>query len=70
VPLKKHESGDLADYHNILNGWKNYFCQLLKVHSLNDVRQTGMYTADTLAHETSSFEVEITTEKQKRHINH
>jgi len=38
--LVKDENGDLiADSHNILNRWKNYFCQLLNVHGINDIRQ-------------------------------
>jgi hypothetical protein len=28
----------LADSHNILNAWKNYFSQLLNVHNASDVR--------------------------------
>jgi hypothetical protein len=36
----KDESGDLlADSYSILNRWKNYFSQLLNVHSVSDVRQ-------------------------------
>jgi hypothetical protein len=36
----KDENGDLlADAHNILNRWKNYFPQLLNVHRVSDVRQ-------------------------------
>jgi hypothetical protein len=36
----KAENGDLlADYHNILCRWKNYFSQLLNVHNGSDVRQ-------------------------------
>jgi hypothetical protein len=27
--------------HNILNRWKNYFSQLMNVHSVSDVRQIG-----------------------------
>jgi hypothetical protein len=39
--LVKDERGDLvADPHNILNRWKNYFCQLLNVHGASGVRQT------------------------------
>jgi hypothetical protein len=35
----KGENGDqLVDSHNILNMWKNYFCQLLNVCGVNDVR--------------------------------
>jgi hypothetical protein len=29
----------LADSHNILNRWKNYYSQLLIVHNVSDVRQ-------------------------------
>jgi hypothetical protein len=36
--LKKDENGDLlADSHNILNRWKNYFSQLLNVHRASDI---------------------------------
>jgi hypothetical protein len=37
----KDENGDLlADSHNILNRWKNYFSQLLNVHihTLDDTK--------------------------------
>jgi hypothetical protein len=38
----KDENGNLlADCHNILKIWKNYFCQLLNVHGVNDARQTN-----------------------------
>jgi hypothetical protein len=41
--LVKDENGDLlADSHNILNRWKNYFSQLLNVYRVSDVRQTEM----------------------------
>jgi hypothetical protein len=37
--LVKDENGDLlADSHNILNGWKNYFSQLFNVHRVSDAR--------------------------------
>jgi hypothetical protein len=43
----KDENGDLlADSHNILNTWKNYFSQLLNVHDVSDVRQTEVHTAE------------------------
>jgi hypothetical protein len=36
--LVKDENGDLlADSHNILNRWRNYFPQLLNVHNVSDV---------------------------------
>jgi hypothetical protein len=42
--LLKDENGDLlADSHNILNRWKNYFSQLLNVNNVSDVRQTEVH---------------------------
>jgi hypothetical protein len=36
---EKNENGDLlADSHNILNRWKNYFSQLLNVRKVSDLR--------------------------------
>jgi hypothetical protein len=66
--LVKDENGELlADSHSILNRWKNYFCQLLNVHGVNDVTQCEIHTAETLIPEPSSFEVEIAIEKLKRY---
>jgi hypothetical protein len=66
--MVKEENGDLlADSHSILNRWKNYFCQLLNVHGVNDVRQTEIHTAEALVPEPSSSEVEIAIEKLKRY---
>jgi hypothetical protein len=40
------ENGDLlADSHNILNRWKNYFSRLLNVHNISDVRHTEVHAA-------------------------
>jgi hypothetical protein len=45
--LMKDENCDLlADSHNILNRWKNYFSQLLNVHNVSDVKQTEVHTAE------------------------
>jgi hypothetical protein len=56
--MVKEENGDLlGDSHSILNRWKNYFCQLLNVHGVNDVRQTEIHTAQPLVPEPSSSEV-------------
>jgi hypothetical protein len=52
----------LADSHNILNRWKNYFCHLLNIMMYNDVRQTEMHTAEPLVLEPSSSDVEIAIE--------
>jgi hypothetical protein len=38
----------LADAHNILNRWKNYFSRLLNVHRVSDVRQIEIHTAEPL----------------------
>jgi hypothetical protein len=66
--MVKEENGDLlADSHSILNRWKNYFCQLLNVHGINDDRQTEIQTAEPLVPEPSSSEAEIAIEKLKRY---
>jgi hypothetical protein len=39
------KSDQLTDFHNILSGWKIYFCQLLKAHGVNDVMQTEMHVS-------------------------
>jgi hypothetical protein len=66
--MVKEENGDLlADSRSILNRWKNYFCQLLNVHGVDDVRQTEIHTAEPLVPEPSSSEVEISIEKMKRY---
>jgi hypothetical protein len=50
----KDKNDDLLAYcQNILNRWKNYFCQLLNVHDVNEVTQTGMRIAEPLEPETS-----------------
>jgi hypothetical protein len=59
-------NGDLlADSHNILNRWKNYFSQLLNVHRVSDVRQIEIHTAEPLVPDPSPFEVEIAIVKLK-----
>jgi hypothetical protein len=43
--LVKNENGDLlADSRNILNRWKKYFSQILKVHRASGVSQTVINT--------------------------
>jgi hypothetical protein len=44
---------------------KDYFCQLLKVHGVNDGRQIEMHAAEPLVPEPNCFEVEIAIEKLK-----
>jgi hypothetical protein len=58
--LVKDENDDLlANSHNILNMWKNYFSELLNVQRVSDVRQIEIHTAEPLVPDPRSFEVEI-----------
>jgi hypothetical protein len=64
----KDENGDLlADSHNILNRWKNYFSQLLNVHNASDVRQIEVHMAEPLVPGPSRLEVEIAIAKLKKY---
>jgi hypothetical protein len=66
--LVKDENGDLlADSHNILNRWNNYFFQLLNVHRVSDVRQTEMRTAEPLVPDRNPFQVETAIAKLKKY---
>ncbi|PNF34303.1 hypothetical protein B7P43_G16291 [Cryptotermes secundus] len=66
--LVKDENGDLlADSHNILTMWRNYFSQLLNVHRVSAVRQTEIHTAKPLVPDPSHFEVESAIAKLKRY---
>jgi hypothetical protein len=56
----KDENGVLlADFHNILNSWKNYLSQLLNVHNVSDVRRLEVPGP-------SHLEVEIAVAKLKK----
>jgi hypothetical protein len=57
----------LADSHNILNRWKNYFSQLLNVHNVCDVRQIEVHMAEQLVPGPSLLEVEIAIAKLKKY---
>jgi hypothetical protein len=44
IIIIKDEKGNLlADLQNILNGWKNFFNQVLNVHAVHGVRQMDIY---------------------------
>jgi hypothetical protein len=61
--LVKDEKGDLlADPHKIVNRWMDYFCQLLNVQRVGDIRQTEIQTA-----EPSMSEAEVAIGKLKRY---
>ena len=57
----------VADSHNILARWRNYFSQILNVHGVNDVRQTEIHTTEPLVPEPSASDVELAIEKLKSH---
>jgi hypothetical protein len=58
--------GLLADSHT-LNRWKNYFSQLLKVHEVNSIWQTGIHRTEPVVPEQSPFFVEIVIETFKQY---
>jgi hypothetical protein len=53
--------------HNILNRWKNYFCQLFNVHGAGGVKQTEMHTARPFLPDSSASETEVAVGKLKRY---
>jgi hypothetical protein len=64
----KDENGELlANSHNILNRWKNYFSQLLNVHGISHVRQIKICTAEALVSDPSPFEAGIAYPKLKKY---
>jgi hypothetical protein len=66
----KDENGDLlADFHRILNRWKNYFSQLLNAHRVSDVRQIEVHTAEPLVNDPSHSESEIAIANLKRYTS-
>jgi hypothetical protein len=58
----KDGKGDLSNSY-ILDRRKNYFCELLEVHEVSDVRQVELLTAEPLVSEPSYFKAEIAVEK-------
>ena len=64
--IVKDEKGDLvAEFHSNLARWRNYFSQLLniRVHGVNDVRQTEIHTAEPLVPGPSASDVDMAIEK-------
>ena len=62
--IVKIKKGDfVSDSHNILAWLRKYFSRLLKVHGINDVRQTLTLTAEPIVPEPSAFDVELAIEK-------
>jgi len=66
--IVKDEKGDLvADSHNIVARWKNYFSQLFNVYGVKDVGQAEIHTAGPLVPDPSASEVELAIDKLKSH---
>jgi hypothetical protein len=55
----------LADPQNVLNSWKNLFCQVLSIHGVREFKQMDIHTAEPLVPEPSLVEVEIATDNLK-----
>jgi len=58
----------VADSHSrsILVRWRNHFSQIFSVLGVNDVRQTGIRTAEPLVPEPSAFEIVMAIQKLKK----
>jgi hypothetical protein len=65
--VKDQNADLLADFHNILNRWKNYFSQLLNVYNVSDVRQIDVHTAEALVPGPSCLEVETAIANLKKY---
>ena len=66
--IVKDEKGDMViDFHSILARWRNHLSQLFNAHGVSDVRQREMHTAEPLVPQPRASEVEMATEKLKRH---
>jgi hypothetical protein len=64
----KDENGDLlANSHNILNRWMNYYSQLLNVRRVSHVRQKYVQMSHYYLTLVSPFEDEIAIAKLKRY---
>jgi hypothetical protein len=64
----KNGNGELlADSDNILNRRKNYFSQLLNVHSVSDIRQIEILAVEPLVPGPSLLDIEIAIEKLKKY---
>jgi len=64
--IVKDEKHDLvADSHSIVARWRNYFSQLFNVHSVKNVGQAEIHTAEPLVPEPSASEVDLPINKLK-----
>jgi hypothetical protein len=67
--IKNGNDDLLADSHNILNRRKSYFSQLMNVHRVSAIgkMEIRVHTAEPLASDPSSFEVELVIAKLKKY---
>jgi hypothetical protein len=66
INIIKDENGNLlANFHSVLNRWKNFFNQVLNVHGVHNVRQMDIQTAEPLVPKPSLVKVEIAIRKLK-----
>jgi uncharacterized protein YdiU (UPF0061 family) len=66
--LVKQENGDLlADSHNNLNSWKNYYSQVLNVYTVSEVGQVKIHRAEPLVLGPSHLEFQIVIVKVKKY---
>jgi hypothetical protein len=64
----KDENDDLlADSNTNVIRWKSYFSQLLNVHTVSDVKQIEIHTAEPLVPGPNHLEAEISIEKLKKY---
>jgi hypothetical protein len=65
--LVKYENGYLPDSHNILKRLKNYFSQLVNVHSVRGIRQIEIHTVEPVVCGHSPSEVKIAIVKLEKY---
>jgi hypothetical protein len=68
INVVKDENGDVAgESHSICAMWGNKNSHLLKLHGINDVRQSEKHKAELLVPELAPMEFEVATERLKIH---
>jgi hypothetical protein len=62
--IVKDEKGDLvADSNSIVDRWRNYFSQLIRVHAVKEDGQAEIHTAEPLVPDSSASDVELAIDK-------
>jgi hypothetical protein len=65
--IVKDEKGDLlADFHSIMNTWRDHFYQLLNVYGVSDVTQTEINATEPLVPQPSPFKLRNGYRKAKK----